>query len=246
MNSYTITPVLARKSALNVNPASSWYQGSHLITFVKTEMICSPCSPKIPESKKRLLKISPNDITLLQHGLVHFTTRFLCADKKINIDYDGSASAIDGGDSIVTQSVSPPLILFALNPAHAVQGVINFAKSDNVKLHRKVTSRLNDDPFDCVPEDLHQFLKKLADRATEFQWNDDAVGIMQIPDNRIKTTKYTNLLTNHGKLNIEDVLKFEELYINTPTRAAQDTNMLYHCLIGLLYKAGRTKVMVWE
>ena len=154
------------------------------------------------------------------------------------------ASAIDGGDSIATQPVSPPLILFALNPTHAVQRVINFAKSDNVKLHRKGTSRLNDDPFNCVPEDLHQFLKTLADCATEFQWNDDTVGIMQIPDHPITPTKYTNLLTNHGELDLEDVLRFEESYINSPTRAAQETNMLYHCLIGSLSKAGRTKVMV--
>ena len=49
---------------------------------------------------------------------------------------------------------------------------------------------------------------------------------MQILDNPIKITKYTNLLTNQGELNPEDVLKFEESYINTPTRAAQDTNML--------------------
>ena len=63
------------------------------------------------------------------------------------MDYDYLAYEIDGGASIATQSVSPPLIPFALNSAHAVQGVINFAKSDNVNLHRKGTSRLNDDPF---------------------------------------------------------------------------------------------------
>ena len=125
-------------------------------------------------------------------------TRFLCADDKINMEYDDSASSINGEAGISTQSVSPPLIPFALNLAHSVQGVINFARSDNVKLHRKGTSRLNDDPFDCFPEDLHQFLKTLADCATEFQWNNDAVGIMQIPDDPIKTTKYTNLLPNHG------------------------------------------------
>ena len=73
------------------------------------------------------------------------------------MDYDDSASAIDGKASISTQPVSPPLITFALNPAHPVKGVINFAKFDNVKLHRKGTSRLNNDPFDCIPKDLHQF-----------------------------------------------------------------------------------------
>ena len=54
------------------------------------------------------------------------------------------------------------------------------------------------------------------------------------------------LLTNHGKLDLEDVLRFEKSYINSPTCAAQDTNMLYHCLINAISKVGRTKVMVWE
>ena len=79
--------------------------------------------------------------------------------------YDNSASAIGGGASIATQPVSPPLIPFAFNPAHAVQGVINFSKLDNVKLHSKGTSVLNYDPFYCVTEYLHQFLKTLADLA---------------------------------------------------------------------------------
>ena len=101
-------------------------------------------------------------------------------------------------------------------------------------------------PFGCVPKDLNQFLKTLADRATEFQWNDDAVGIIRIPDHPITPTKYKNLLTNHEELDLDGVLRFEESYINTPTRAAQDMNMLHHCLIGSLSKGGRTKVMVWE
>ena len=110
--------------------------------------------------------------------------------------------------------------------------MINFSKSDNVKIHRKGTSRLNNNPFDCVPEDLHQFLMTLADCSTEFQLNNDPVGIMQILDHPIIPTKYMNPLTNHGELDLEDVLRFEESYINTLTHAAQDTEILYHCLIG--------------
>ena len=55
-----------------------------------------------------------------------------------------------------------------------------------------------------------------------------------------------NLLTNHGELDLEDVLRFEKSYINLTAGAAQDTNMIYHCLVGFLSKVGRTKVMVWE
>ena len=56
---------------------------------------------------------------------------------------DDAASAIDSVASVATQPVIPPLLPFALNPAHAMQGVINFAKSDNVKLRKKGTSRLS-------------------------------------------------------------------------------------------------------
>ena len=67
-----------------------------------------------------------------------------------------------------------------------------------------------------------------------------------IPDHPILPTKYTNLLTKHGELDLEDVLRFKKSYINSPTHAAQDTNMICHFLIGLLSKVVRTKVMVWE
>ena len=162
---------------------------------------------------------------------------------------DDAASAIASVASVATQPViprSPSLVPFALNPAHAMQGVIDFAKSDNVKLHKKGTSQLSEDCFDCVPKDLHQFLNTLSDRATKDQWYDDVLGILMIPDHPILPTKYTNLLTNHGGLDLEDVLRFENSYINSLTREAQDTNMLYHCLTGSLSKVGRKKVMVWE
>ena len=44
------------------------------------------------------------------------------------MDDDDMASTIDGESGIATQPLSPPLIPSALNPANAVQGVINFAK----------------------------------------------------------------------------------------------------------------------
>lgn len=136
---------------------------------------------------------------------------------------------------------------FALNPAQATVGVIDFTRESNVKLHKRATSKLSEDLFDCVPEDLNHFLKLLGDRSSEFSWNDPIVGIMMIPENPADyDTTYTNLLTNHGQISLQRIRTFEESYINTPTRAAQDTDMLYHCLMSSLSKVGRTKVMIWE
>ena len=44
---------------------------------------------------------------------------------------DDDSSAIASVDSVATQPVIPqslPLVPFALNPAHAMQGMINFSK----------------------------------------------------------------------------------------------------------------------
>ena len=57
-------------------------------------------------------------------------------------------------------------VLFAFNLAQAITRIIEFTKDSNVKLFRKATSKPSEDLFECVTEDLLQFLKTLSDRAT--------------------------------------------------------------------------------
>ena len=135
----------------------------------------------------------------------------------------------------------------ALNPAQAITGIIDFTKDSNVKIYRKATSKLSEDLFDCVPEDLLQFLKTLSYRATELSWNDPIVGIIMIPEDPTNvSTVYRNLITNHGEIILERVQRFKEYYTNDPSRSAKDTGMLYSCLMASLSKVGKTKIMVWE
>ena len=56
-----------------------------------------------------------------------------------------------------------PGVPFALNPAQAITEIINFTIDSNVKLYKRAASRLSEDLFDCVPEDLNQFLKTLLE-----------------------------------------------------------------------------------
>ena len=112
---------------------------------------------------------------------------------------------------------------FVLNTAQAITGIIDFTKDSNIKLYRKATSKLSQNLFDCVPEDLLQFLKTLSDRATELPWNDPIVGIIMIPEYPANvSTVYRNLVTNNGEITLEWVRQFEEYYTNDPSRAAQD------------------------
>ena len=57
---------------------------------------------------------------------------------------------------------------------------------------------------------------------------------------------YINVLTNKSENIFNMMTKFEEKYIGKESRAAQDTNMLYRCLMDFLSKVGKAKVSVWN
>ena len=69
---------------------------------------------------------------------------------------------------------------FKLNPEAAIDGIIDFDIPLNLKLHIIQTTKLEDKIYDCVPQDLLNFLELLDGRATKFQWS-DKVGIIMIP-----------------------------------------------------------------
>ena len=62
-------------------------------------------------------------------------------------------------------------VALVLSPAAAIQGVINYLTSEGRKIHGSAIHKLLEDQFDCVPEDLTQFLDDLEDRASQFRWS---------------------------------------------------------------------------
>ena len=114
------------------------------------------------------------------------------------------------------------------------------------KIYNKAVAKLSDDPFDCSPEGLFQFLRSLEDRAHKYGWNDEVTGIMMIPTDPANPQVLTNLLSNYGEVKMEEIKAFELTYIDTPSRAAQDTHMLYSCIMNSLSKEGKTKIHIWR
>jgi hypothetical protein len=55
-----------------------------------------------------------------------------------------------------------------------------------------------------------------------------------------------NLIENCGTLTLEQVARWERTCIATPSRAAQDTYMLYTCLMSSLTATKKKKIMVWS
>ena len=75
---------------------------------------------------------------------------------------------------------------------------------------------------------MFNLLELLNDQETKLQWS-DVVGIMMISkDISYVNTDYIKLLRNHGDVKLDGIRKLEDTYIGTESKAAQDTNILYH------------------
>eukprot|EP00978_Attheya_sp_CCMP212_P030064 scaffold109250_cov53-Attheya_sp.AAC.1 len=98
-----------------------------------------------------------------------------------------------------------------------------------------------------MPDGLFGFLKELSDRADDHDWNKPDLGILQIPEDPADAnTNYDDLLMLYGQISIERIRKFEETYIDQEVRSAQDSHMLYKCLMNSISKEEKSKILVWE
>jgi len=139
-------------------------------------------------------------------------------------------------------------VIFALAPAHAVDGVIDLHSSEGKKLFTSGIKPLSEELYDCTADKMFQFLMDLEDRANMYGWNHPAYGILQIPRDAANPLEggVDYLIEQYGEISIERIRAFEETYIHEQVRAAQDSFILYNCLMNSLSSEGKQKVLVWK
>ena len=147
---------------------------------------------------------------------------------------------------------------FALTPAQAYQGIIDYSTTEGRKLYESATRRLypSEEGFDCNPENLHGFLELVANRANAFDWDFydpaedwDGQGVLMIAkaDPSIDPDAGCwNLLEHHGEIDMELLNTQCKQFIGAESRRAQDDTQLFQCLFNSLTEAGRQKVLVWK
>ena len=122
--------------------------------------------------------------------------------------------------------------IFALTPAVALQGIIDFKSVEGRKLYETATNKLDEELYDCKPDGLYQFLHSLSIRAQEYGWNNPIGGILHVPrepDNPNSDTNY--LIDNYGMVSLRQILLFERTYVNLPMRPAQDNYMIVNPMV---------------
>ena len=70
---------------------------------------------------------------------------------------------------------------FALTPAIAMQGIINYQTNSGHKMYSGSIAKLDEELYDCKPKGLYQFLQSLSSGAQDIGWSDDD-GILMIPE----------------------------------------------------------------
>ena len=121
---------------------------------------------------------------------------------------------------------------FALTPALVDLGVIDYSTADGKKLYAKATQSLfagTEDYYDGKGEKLSAFLFKLKTRAQEYGWYDG--GILEIDIGTAAAPATVNMLDNYGEVTLEQVRAHVITYVNAQNRAAQDSMMLFQCII---------------
>jgi hypothetical protein len=134
--------------------------------------------------------------------------------------------------------------VFARAPALAIPGLLNYRKAEHVKIYRSGIKAVSDNPYDCEAEGLYQFLKNVRDRADEMGWTEGILGITLNAGE--DDEREENFMENYGTLTLEQVVESELQYIDERGRLAQDTYMLYKCLMASLTDDAKKKVSIWS
>lgn len=126
------------------------------------------------------------------------------------------------------------LVQFSLAPALASGEIIDFSQASGAKLFKSGIEALSTE-FNCTAVNLQLFLDQLRDKSSIYNWE----RILEVPD-EYGISK--SLIDQYGELSYEKVKSHAETYVNTQTRRAQDSFMLYNCIMNTLSDGAQKQV----
>eukprot|EP00978_Attheya_sp_CCMP212_P040337 scaffold219054_cov37-Attheya_sp.AAC.2 len=139
------------------------------------------------------------------------------------------APAAQNQNAQLANAGAPNAVMFALSHACDVAGIIDTTTSAGAKLFSKgaeaIIIVLSKDirGFDGKGGNLKLFLTYMKQRVNVFGW----AAILTIPVDGVDC----NLLADYGRVPIEDIRSVVSTYIDQPTRNAQNSFMMYECLL---------------
>jgi hypothetical protein len=130
---------------------------------------------------------------------------------------------------------APPV--FALTPALAQTGIINYMDSSGIKLHKSIITPLTM-LYDGTASKMAAFLEDVKQRASASGWD---TALLTMSNQGAPATDY-HLITSHRMLTIENVRAHAATYIGQQNRLAQDSYLMYEFLRDSLTDAAHARV----
>jgi len=126
-----------------------------------------------------------------------------------------------GGGGGAGAAIVPPA--FALSPAHAQPGIIDYSTTVGAKVYEKATAELECEKYDMKSSGLKLFLTRLKQRGATFAWG---------PITNINDSSGTSrdLYTQYGLLTHADVLVNVNTYSTANNRKGQNAAQMAECL----------------
>ena len=130
----------------------------------------------------------------------------------------------------------------ALTPGQATPGrVLKYTeKKAHDYLYRNATHKLDEELYDCVPDQFFQFMKSLEERANAFGWTAPE-GILWVTR---KDGTRINLLHSYGSISLGRITRHERTYWDNGLRPSQNDRMFYECIMSSLSMAGKARVNI--
>jgi len=135
----------------------------------------------------------------------------------------------------------PAPVQFALSPAQATLGIIDFTTSDGKKIFAAATKPL-ETKYDGSTENLAIFIKDVQHHVEREGWNQ----LVTISDQQPVNPTNRNLLSEHRQLTLENVRASAQVYVVANDRAKQDSYMFYTFLRDSLTKDARKQLVTEE
>lgn len=110
---------------------------------------------------------------------------------------------------------------FALAPAQAIQGALDYTQKAESAIFEKATVKLPS-TFDLENPNVSVLIEELKNRATTFGWNN--ILDVQVDGATI------NILDGHGQLTLEQCHVWSDTYMNADDRLSQNDYQLYVCI----------------
>jgi hypothetical protein len=153
---------------------------------------------------------------------------------------EGAEGAAPPALAAVAAAAAVPAVRFALSPATYSNEMLDYSKVNDIKLYAKAILAL-DESFDMRPKHLKLFLEELSIRAGAYGWN-DVLDIPKDPDNPL--ADLDNLITSYGTITVVSVRKHATTYVTSNNRAAQDSSMMYLCIMASLTKEAKERIVL--